>query len=55
MNAYGIIVHEWLPSQAAMAALISWGASATPLRSQPLQIIHPGVKPTSRCKGEERP
>jgi hypothetical protein len=55
MNVYGIIVHDWLPSQAAMTALTSWGASAATLRSQSLHFIHPCVKPKSRCKGEERP
>jgi hypothetical protein len=55
MDVYGIMVYDWLPSQAAMTAVIPWGASATTLRGQPLHVSHPGVKPTNRCKGEERP
>src|SRR5712692_8344240 len=53
MDVYGIMVHEWLPSQAARTALIPCGASATTLRSQPLYCIHPYMKPMSSCKGEE--
>jgi hypothetical protein len=55
MNVYGIIVPAWLPWQAAMTALIPWGASVTTLRSRLLHFIYPGEKPTSRCQGEERP
>jgi hypothetical protein len=36
-----------------MTALIPWGASATPVRSEPLPFIPPGLKPTNRCKWEE--
>lgn len=55
MDVYRIMVYDWLPSQAAMTELTSWGASATTLRSSPLHFIYPCVKPTSICKGEERP
>ncbi len=53
MDIYGIMAHDGWPSQAARIVLIPWGASALTLRSQPLYFIHPGVKPTSSCKGEE--
>jgi hypothetical protein len=39
MNVYGIIVHDWLPSRAALTTSIAWGASATTLRSQLLHFI----------------
>jgi hypothetical protein len=55
INVYGIIVHDWWPSLAALTTLIPWGASATPWRSQPLQFIYPGEKPTSCCQREEKP
>jgi hypothetical protein len=54
MNVYGIIVHDWSPSQAVMTALILWGASATTPQSQLLHCIDPGVKPTSRRQREDR-
>jgi hypothetical protein len=36
MDVYSIMVYDWLPWQAAMIALIPWGASATLRRGQPL-------------------
>ena len=33
LNVYGIMVRNWLPSQAALTALRPCGASATTLRS----------------------
>jgi hypothetical protein len=43
LDVYGIMVPEWLPSQAALTALRPGGALATTLRSQPHHIIHPCV------------
>ncbi len=40
LDVYGIMVRDWLPSQAALTALRPCGASATTLRSQPRHFIH---------------
>ena len=50
-----MMAHNRLPSLAAMTTLIPQGASATLQRSEPLQFIYPGEKPTSCCQGEEEP
>jgi len=39
-DVYGIMGHAGLPTQAAMTALLPWGAAATMLRSQPCPCIH---------------
>ena len=51
LDVYGIMVHDWLPSQAALTALRPCGALATTLRSQPQHIIYLCVNQRAAAKG----
>jgi hypothetical protein len=55
MDLYSVLVYDWLPSQAAMTALIPSGAAAATPRGQLLSFLHPSMQPTNRCKREEKP
>jgi hypothetical protein len=39
IDVYGVMVYDWMPSQAAMTAVIPWSVSGTTLRNMPPRVI----------------